>query len=281
MKWNIVVGSLVLGASLCTPSFAGFGLLDRMLGLKGSGCDSTCCDTGCGPSCGVESACGNGCGVGPSCGVESACGNGCGAGPSCGVESACGNGCGPTCGVESACGSGCGAVPSCGCETACAPACDTGCHRAHRRPLHELLCAARQKKHHLLHHLRRGNGCDACCAPACEPACAAPSCGVESACGVAPSCGCEVAAPCCDSGRGGHRHGLLHRLFKHKRANACCDVACDSCGVAGGSCNSCGGGVAAPAQHGDAAPMPPAPIVDPSAYLQSNRRVIQATSYVR
>jgi hypothetical protein len=27
--------------------------------------------------------------------------------------------------------------------------------------------------------------------------------------------------------------------------------------------------------------MPPAPVVDPSAYLQSNRRVIQATSYVR
>jgi len=273
MKWNIVVGSLVLGASLCTPSFAGFGLLDRMLGLKGSGCDSTCCDTGCGagPSCGVESACGNGCGAGPSCGVESACGNGCGAGPTCGVESACGN--------------GCGAAPSCGCETSCAPSCNTGC--GHRRPLHELFCAARHKKNHLLHHLR-GNSCDSCCAPACEPSCAAaPSCGCESACGngcgAAPSCGCEVASPCCDTGCGGHRHhGLLHRLFKHKRGNGCCDMGCDSCGVAASSCNGgCGGGVAAPAAHGDAAPMPPAPIVDPSAYLQSNRRVIQATSYVR
>jgi hypothetical protein len=27
--------------------------------------------------------------------------------------------------------------------------------------------------------------------------------------------------------------------------------------------------------------MPPAPVVDPSAYLQSKRRVIQASSYVR
>jgi hypothetical protein len=27
--------------------------------------------------------------------------------------------------------------------------------------------------------------------------------------------------------------------------------------------------------------MPPAPVVDPSAYLNNNRRVIQATSYVR
>jgi hypothetical protein len=272
MKWNIVVGSLVLGASLCTPSFAG--LLDHMLGLRGAGCDSTCCDTGCGagPSCGCESACGPACGVGPSCGCESACGPACGAGPSCGCESAC--------------GPACGAAPSCGCETACAPACDTGCCQPRRRPLHELLCAAKQKKDHLLHRLHhRNNCCDTGCASACEPTCAAvPSCGCESACGAgcgaAPTCGCEVAAPCCDSGCGGHHHGLLHRLFKHRRNNACCDTACDACGVAS-SCSSCGGGVAAPAASGDAAPMPPAPVVDPSAYLQSNRRVIQATSYVR
>lgn len=281
MKWNMLVGSLVLGASLCTPSFAGFGLLDRMLGLKGSGCDSTCCDTGCGagPSCGCEVA-------GPSCGCESACapacGNSCGAAPSCGCESApaCGNGCGagPSCGVESACG----AAPSCGCETAPSCGCETSCCKPRRKPLLELLHAAKHKGHCLAHHLkRRNNGCDNGCASACEPTCgvADPSCGCESACGAAPSCGCEVAT--CDSGCGRGHKGLLARIFKHKHNRGGCDVGCDSCGSSAG-CSSCGGGgVAAPAASGDAAPMPPAPVVDPSAYLQSNRRVIQATSYVR
>lgn len=281
MKWNMLVGSLVLGASLCTPSFAGHGLLDRMMGLRGAGCDSTCCDTGCGagPSCGCE--------VAPSCGCENACGPACGVGPSCGCENACGVG--PSCGIENACGVG----PNCGCETACAPSCDTGCCQPRRKPLHELLCAARHKGHHLLHHLRgHRNACDTgCCEVACEPSCgiAEPACGCEQACvdpcaGAcgAPSCGCEVAA--CDTGcgRGRHHGGLLARIFKHRHRNECCDLGCDSCGVAAG-CNSCGGGVApaAPAVGGEAAPMPPAPVVDPSAYLQSNRRVIQATSYVR
>ncbi len=286
MKWNMLVGSLVLGASLCTPSFAGFGLLDRMLGLKGCGCDSTCCDTGCGaaPSCGCENACA----ADPSCGCESApaCGSGCGAAPSCGCESApaCGSGCGaaPSCGCESACG----AAPSCGCESACAPSCgcETACCKPRRKPLLELLRAVECKKQNLISKLKsRHCGCDT----GCEPTCGVdPSCGCESACAApacggcaAPSCGCEVAT--CDSGCGcgPKKCGLLSKLFKHKKS--CCDTACDSCGVAASSCSSCGGGAAAPAVSGDAAPMPPAPVVDPSAYLQSNRRVIQATSYVR
>lgn len=205
MKWNIIVGSLMLGATLSTPSFGG-GLLDRMLGLKGSGCDSACCDTGCSadPSCGCELACE------PSCGCESPCGDACGAAPTCGCE-------------ISACGDACGAAPTCGCEIS--------------------------------------------------------ACG--DACGAAPSCGCEIAA--CDSGCGSKKKcgGLLSKLFK-KRGNSCCDaMACDSgCASAPCGCSSAAP-VAAPAVEGQAAPMPPAPVVDPSAYLQSNRRVIQATSYVR
>lgn len=205
MKLNMIIGSLVLGATLSTPSFGG-GLLDRMLGLKGSGCDSACCDTGCSadPTCGCEIA-------DPSCGCESACGGGCA------------SACEPTCGCESACDP-CGAAPTCGCEIA-----------------------------------------------ACDP------------CGAAPSCGCEIAA--CDSGCGcGSKKkcgGLLSKLFK-KRGNSCCDaIACDSgCASAPCGCSSAAP-VAAPAVNGEAAPMPPAPVVDPSAYLQSNRRVIQATGYVR
>ena len=44
MKWNIIIGTLVLGVGLCSQSF-GFDLLDRMLGVNGCGCESKCCDS--------------------------------------------------------------------------------------------------------------------------------------------------------------------------------------------------------------------------------------------
>lgn len=270
----------MLGACLSTPSFGG-GLLDRMLGLKGSGCDSACCDTGCSadPSCGCEIAC-------------DPCGSGCGADPTCGCEIAacdpCGSGCGaaPTCGCEIAACDPCGAAPSCGCEIA-ACGCDSGCGKARRRPLKELLAKLRSRKSS---SCDSGCGCGAaptcgCEISSCGDACgAAPTCGCEISacdpCGAAPSCGCEIAS--CDSGCGSKKRscGLLSKLFK-KRGSSCCDaVACDSgCSSCTSGCNSAP--VAAPAVHGQAAPMPPAPVVDPSAYLQTNRRVIQATSYVR
>ena len=316
MKLNMLIGSLMLGTSLCTPSFGG-GLLDRMLGLKGSGCDSACCDTGCSadPSCGCEMAsCGGGCE--PTCGVEiSACGDACDSGcklgsrlgkliggPSCGCEIAACDPCGaaPTCGCEL---SACGAAPSCGCEIAsCDPCgCDTGCSKPRRKPLLELLGKVKAKKHALLAGLH-SSSCDTGCASACEPSCgvevggcaADPSCGCEMSACAAPTCGCEISScdPCgCDSGCGTKKcGGLLSKLFQRKNSIGC-DSGCDACAVASsgcaGGCSSCGSStvapapVSAPAIHGDAAPMPPAPIVDPSAYLQSNRRVIQATSYVR
>lgn len=300
MKLNILVGSLVLGASLCTQSFAA-GLLDRMLCMRGAGCDSACCDTGCSaaPSCGCEIAapacdpCADACA--PSCrpGLLSrlkgrVCDSGCGAiAPSCGCEVAA-----PACG-------GCAAAPSCGCEIA-APACggcvsadpcgcDVGC-KPRRRPLMELIGKAKCS----LHKVGSRRACD-CGVPSCGCELAAPACGgcgssaCDGGCSAAPSCGCEISAcdPCgavsCDSGCGRKCGGLLSKLFQRK--NRCCDtLVCDS------GCSTCGSGsvnygssapVAAPVVNGDAAPMPPAPIVDPSAYLQSNRRVIQATSYVR
>ncbi len=311
MKMNMFLGSLMLGASLCTPSFGG-GLLDRMLGLKGAGCDSTCCDTGCNvdPSCGCESA--RGCGLkgllsGPSCGCESACGGGCAADPSCGCESACGNGSGcglkgllsgPSCGCESACGNGCGAAPSCGCESGCASGPSCGCETAsckpRRKPLMELLKALKPSKSCCDSGCASDPscGCESACGNGCGNGCgAAPSCGCESACGngcgAAPSCGCETACGGCDAGPGPiakmhqAKARLLSKLFK-KRAG-CDSASCDSgCASACSSCSSCGSTpVSAPAVHSDAAPMAPAPVVDPSAYLQSNRRVVQATSYVR
>jgi hypothetical protein len=75
---------------------------------------------------------------------------------------------------------------------------------------------------------------------------------------------------------------LLSRLFQKR--NKCCDAGCCDAGCCD-TCSSCNSApaapAAAPAVSGEAAPQPPAPVVDPSAYLQSNRRVVQATSYVR
>ncbi len=46
MKWNIIIGTLVLGFGMVSQSF-GYDLLDRMLGSKGCGCEAktSCCDT--------------------------------------------------------------------------------------------------------------------------------------------------------------------------------------------------------------------------------------------
>ncbi len=48
MRWNMVLGALVLSVGLCSQSF-GFELLDRMLGM-GCGCDAqaSCCEKPCG-----------------------------------------------------------------------------------------------------------------------------------------------------------------------------------------------------------------------------------------
>ena len=49
MKWNIILGSVVLTFALCTQSF-GFG--HRM---NACGCDTACDTCGCEPTCGAAS----------------------------------------------------------------------------------------------------------------------------------------------------------------------------------------------------------------------------------
>lgn len=278
MKRTMMVVALVVSSSVCSQTF-GFDLLDRMLGLKGSGCDSTCCDTGivdpcCEPVCGVDAGCcgaagcGGACGE-PVCGVDAGC---------CGVAG-CGDACcEPVCGVDAGfggvagCGSACG-EPVCGieagcCEPACGVAsCDTGCGH-HRGGLLTKLFGG-------LNHM----GCDSCCEPIC---------GIEATACCEPACG--YSDPCCDTGCGcGHKPRLLDLLFGGLN-KGCCDTACDA--YAGASCGCTSGGAysvpsstapAAPIEvQADDAPMPPAPVVDPSAYLNTKRRVIQAsTRYVR
>ena len=247
MKINIVLGSLVLGASLCGQSFGG-DLLSRLLGGHGCGAKSSCCDTSVSdPSCGAEMAspCGSGCGVGPTCGAE--------------IAAPCGSGAAPSCGAE---------IASC---NSCAPSC------APHRPI---LAHLKGK----LGHLKGKLASKSACAPSCSDP-IGPSCGAEiaSPCGsgyAAPSCGAEIAAcdPCsaassCDSGFGGRKHcGLLAKIFSGKKKG--CDAgACDSCAspVAAG-CSSCGGTAVS-------APMAaPAPVVDPHAYMNTKRHVIQASN---
>lgn len=171
--------------------------------------------------------------------------------------------CEQTCAAEPACGHQ--AEPACGCEV------EQSCGCGHQHRCHDLFGGLRG-----LFHCHR-----------CKSACG--GCQVEQSCGcdAEPACGCEAAPSCC-----GRRHrGLLHHLFAHKRhcghQSACssCDSGCSSC--EGGMVN--GGGYdqnaptpAAPgAEGGDAAPMPPAPMADPSASLRNHNRIFQASKYVR
>ena len=64
MKWNILLGSLVLTSGMCAQGFS-FELLDRMLGVSGC-CSSSCCEA----SCGAAAACDSGCAADPGCGAR-------------------------------------------------------------------------------------------------------------------------------------------------------------------------------------------------------------------
>jgi len=314
MKWNIFVGSMVVGACLSGQSFGG-DLIHRLLGGNGVGAKSSCCDTSVvDPSCGAEIAAGRG----PSCGTEIAapacdpCAGNAGAGIG-GGKAGCGllGKRGPSCGTEIAgacdpCAGNNGGVagPSCGVETsACgsAPVCRTPVldglkglkcklHAAHVEKMNKIHNAAANL------HARLAAKHAAKVAPTCGSEIAAPSCGAEVAggCGAGPSCGAEIAGGCgngllgrgpscgaevaavdpcsgaaagCDGGFGAKKHcGLLGKIFKSKSS---CDAAAAGCDS---GCTSCG---SVPAAAPAAAP---APVVDPHAYLNTNRGIIQASS---
>lgn len=117
-----------------------------------------------------------------------------------------------------------------------------------------------------------------CCEPACceKPKCCEPKC-CEPACCEKPDC-CEP--DCCNSCRKKRciclpNLGLLDGLgdlFKCRRCcrkPSCCGDTC--CGA------GCNGGAAAPAQAPDteAAPLPKAPVADPSASIYRYRRIVR------
>ena len=163
MKWNIILGSIVLTLGLCTQSF-GFGHRHNC------GCD-TACDT-----CGSE----------PTCGVADACG----------CEPACG--CEATCGCESEC---CPKMKYYKkvCRTH-VKRCRTGCGCCKKTTK---MCVTKVTYRRVLcpcHHCPDDLICAACkpcgyttctpidCGCGCEPAC-----GCEAACGCEPSCGAATA----------------------------------------------------------------------------------------
>jgi|NOAtaT_7_FD_contig_91_1096925_length_1007_multi_13_in_0_out_0_1 hypothetical protein len=220
MKWNTIVGTIVLSLGLCSQSF-GFDLLNRMLGSNGCGCDN-----------GAK----NCCAPGPSCCVKKDCG--------------------PKCCVKK-----CEPILSRFCLKKCCNDCSKGCDKG---------CADK-----------------GCAAPA--PTCAAPAPTCEAK--HPHKCGCEpVKHDCNKCCKSICRPGLLDRFFacrSHCCKPSCCDKGCadkgcaapaPTCAAPAPACG-CDGGKAPVKAEGEATPPPPAPVVDPSAYIQSTqRRVVQASA---
>ena len=270
MKWNVVLGSLVLAMGVCTQGFSG-GLLDRMLGASGC-CSSSCCEATCGAA---SACCDDGCD--PGCGVASCddCCNGCDSG-CCdgGCDSGC---CEPTCGAASSCGcskkkcrggllsrlfsckksnccSSCCSEPTCGVADCCDNGCDSGCCDGG--------CC--------------DNGCDSgCCDNGCDSGCCEPTCGAASSCGCSKKC----------------RGGLLAKLFSGKKKSCCstngCEPTCGAAGCCDGGCSAAptcgcvGTSTAQPeAAVSDDHSVPPAPVVDPSASKMHRLNVIKASHKV-
>ena len=196
MKWNILVGSLVLCVGLSSQSF-GFDLLDRMLG-------SDCCQPKC---CAPKPRC---CAPKPKC---------CAPKPRCCTPK-------PKC---------CAPKPKCCPKRSC-------CHS------------------NLLAGLFNFNSC---CKPKCcpKPKCCAPKprcCPKPKCCTPKPRC-CtpkpKCCKPrCCTPNLLAGLSGLFNR--------GCCQPKCGGCSSCGsGGCEASGGG------GDEAAPMPPAPVVDSSAFI--------------
>lgn len=243
MKMKLFFGAMAVGVSMCSQSF-GFDLLDRMLGANGSG---NCCEP-------------------------------------------------VTCCEQT--------VP----EVVCKPAapkyvvkkrvvyekvavdpCESTC-----RPRHDLFAGLKG----LFDHKHSSACCDV--APVCEapkPVCKpAPVvvCKPKPVCKPAPVVVCKPKPVCkpapvvckpqpvcettvvCKP-----RIGLLHRLFAHRASSSCCEASpCgDACSTAFAHGEIYESSAPTPAEA-DEAPVPPAPIADPSASYDA-QPVFQTSKYVR
>ncbi len=153
----------------------------------------------------------------------------------------------------------------CGCETKC---CTT-----------KNSCAAKANGE------AKAAGCavkPSCGCEAKAAACAAkPACGCEAkaaGCAAKPACGAEKACGVESKCRDRCRPNLLERIFGCHRSG-CHDHGCAAKAAYGCEAKKAACGCEAPAKsEGEMAPMPPAPIVDPSAYVPAQRHVVHASA---
>jgi hypothetical protein len=321
MKWNVLLGTLVLAFGLCAQSY-GFDLLDRMLG-KGSGCCDPCAvqkSDGCKGASQKDGCCQkNGNGACQKDGKDGCCQkDGNGACQKNGKDGCCqkdGNGACQKDGKDGCCQKDGNGKDGC-CQkdgkgatqkgkTCCQrgilgalikPRCPVDCGKGGKG------CGATQKDGCCQ---KDGNGKDGCCQKngngACQKDGKGAKCGGgglldqlfgcnrcaakggKGGCGAAQKDGCcqkdgNGKDGCCQKdpcgskgGKGVVRGGLLDHLFG---CNRCC-------GKGGkGSDMDPEPAKADPKDKTDKAPMPPAPVVDPSAFLNS-RRVVPVTYVVR
>ena len=134
-----------------------------------------------------------------------------------------------------------------------------------------------------------GCGCDtSCCASSCCKSRCHNRCGCNNGCNK----GCGGCGGCNKCGHGCSLLGLFSCHHGCGCGNGCnkgcgCaaaapSCAAPSCAAAAPACGCDGMGKGASAGSGDVVPMPPAPVVDPSAYIPTQRRVVHAsTSLVR
>lgn len=258
MKWNILVASMVLGLGLSTQSYGD--LLDRMLGSKGSGCEEKdgCVQKCSDPKCGgcAQKGCHAACT--PKCGRISLLAG-------CAHKDPCQKGCKDP--SQKACKDPCQKA----CKDPCQEACKDPCQKACKDPCQKggkgdcaLKCGCGLLGGGLF--CRCNHGCDAkggkdpcqkACKDPCQKACKDPC---QKACKDPCQKGCAVKS--CGS-------SLLERIFA--RRHACCDSKCGKDGKGGHKADDS----IEPAAD-DA--VPPAPVVDPSAFLKSQRQVITASA---
>ena len=228
MKWNILIGSLVLAVCVSTQSY-GFELLDRMLGLKGCGCEAKSCETKADTKCGAEKA-------KDKCGADKADKDGCDAKKKCRVS----------------------LLSHLGCDTKDKCGADKDGKKEAGKPHNSQNFGDKAGK-----PVRVAN---------------TNKCGSEKAkCQArkkADKDGCDAKTKC--------RGSLLDHILS--LGHGCDDKACDGkkaddkCGAErkkGCGCDAAGKKAESSAEVAPA--TPPAPVVDPSALLPSQRRVVHAS----
>ena len=149
MKWNIIVGTLVLGLGLSTQSF-GFDLLDRMLGAGGCGCEPKCCDTGKAGCASKSDPCEKRCRT-PLLSRKRCCSDPCAKANDCSAKKS-------DCGCsakKSDCGCSAKKSSSCGCDDPCA----SKCKSRKRRCLLDALFSCRKKRCCDNDHAKKKSSC--------------------------------------------------------------------------------------------------------------------------